>query len=414
MGCGSSSPQERDPLTPAKRKSSEEPAALPPVAPEKNGTGNGHGEDRKSTSMLEGEESTSAKTTAAGGWQNGSQRGSGGESRVYEEVSALEATRPESPETRRAGNKKKKQGAGDDGIATVLDEEDNDDNDDGGPPPAKGQAGGWAGNSNGGAHGAKRPPKLQIEEDDLEQYEDRPSTLLSTKHKSTEAILTLKQAENYTVNSPSDLLDSGALGRLSPGGGGAKAGTGGGGSKGANRYDLDLSDDDDENKSFDLDRFCRFYKWNKNKPSELMEFLWRNFDPKAFSIYCISFKNQDAVFAGFQGENMLYGLTCRLETLNVDYFGAMQTLYRQGRTMTSPDTYKVIGVLIFPGTDDIPLPLASLPDISDFQVLKADTRDPLVRQFVGKVISASSPVTEFQSVVYLQSQRTGPGGGGQL
>lgn len=105
-----------------------------------------------------------------------------------------------------------------------------------------------------------------------------------------------------------------------------------------------------------------------------------------------------------QGDNVAHGLFCRLEKLDMEYFGCMQTLYRPSRSHNALDAFKVIGVFILPGTD-IPRKLASFPDFQDFQILKADTRDPLIRQFVGKIMVGTSPVQEFSSVAYSQSHR---------
>lgn len=70
----------------------------------------------------------------------------------------------------------------------------------------------------------------------------------------------------------------------------------------------------------------------------------------------------------------------------------MHTLFK-----CSPETYKVLGILIVQG-NDIPPKLLAMPDHDQFQLLKADVTDPLVRQFVGQLVAGCSPVPEFTLV----------------
>lgn len=158
-----------------------------------------------------------------------------------------------------------------------------------------------------------------------------------------------------------------------------------------NRYDdIELSDDEDDGpQGFDLNRWRKFYQWNKNKHSDLLEFLWRRFDPRHHSMFCLTYKPQDLIFAGFQGDNIVHGFCCRLETIPTEVFGSFLTLANHQNT-----SFKVIGVLIVAGSS-IPPAIAKLPDCEQFQAAKADTRDPLVRDFIGNLITGKSPVNEF-------------------
>ena len=69
---------------------------------------------------------------------------------------------------------------------------------------------------------------------------------------------------------------------------------------------------------------------------------------------------------------------------------------------------QVMGILIVPGAEIPQQLIASVPDLYgnssnlqngvggvSFQLLKADTKDPLVRQFVGGLVTGISPVPEF-------------------
>lgn len=333
----------------------------------------------------------------------------------------------ESPETRRVANKKTsrgKPGYVNDEIATIED--------DGPESPVKKK--GWGEERESKQPPLPKPPKLPPPRRE-ETYEDRPSTLLNSRSTKDEQVLTISRlGEKSPSNRKSDTdfgLDD-SLGRLAPTGMGRPPPPGGNkGFKAApsDKYDLDLSDDEDEKRSFDMERcelisayipqtylstddrsllssVCRYYKWNRNKPADLLDFLWRNFDAKQYSMLCFTYKDQDSIFAGFQGENVAHGLFCRLEKLGMEYFGAMQTLYRPSRqnSYNALDSFKVLGVFILPGSE-VPRPLVTLPDFQDFQILKADTKDPLIRQFVGKIITGTSPVQEFSSISFNQSQK---------
>lgn len=161
-----------------------------------------------------------------------------------------------------------------------------------------------------------------------------------------------------------------------------------------NRYDdIELSDDEDDGpQGFDLMRWRKFYQWNKNKHADLLEFLWRRFDPRHHSMFCMTYKPQDLIFAGFQGDNVVHGFCCRLEATPVEAFGSFVTLANLQNT-----SFKVLGVLIVAGVT-IPAAIASLPDFEQFQAAKADTRDPLVRDFIGNLLVGKSPVNELTVV----------------
>jgi len=80
------------------------------------------------------------------------------------------------------------------------------------------------------------------------------------------------------------------------------------------RYtDLSFSDSDDEDggKPFDLPRWRKFYAWNRNKQADLTEFLWRRFDPRTNSMFVVTYAAQDAIFAGYQGDNAMVRVGAR-------------------------------------------------------------------------------------------------------
>ena len=238
-------------------------------------------------------------------------------------VSAMDgAGDRESPETRRVANKKTSRGQPGfitDEITTI---EDNDDAE----SPVKKKGWGEERESKPSPPIPKPKPPPPRKPQDEQSYEDRnsrPSTLLMSKSTKDEQVLTLSR---FGDKAPlADGLDE-SLGRLAPTGINNRPPPPGGNKSGfkaasPNRYDIDLSDDEDEKKAFDLERFCKFYKWNKNKPSDLLDFLWRNFDNKQYSMLCFTYKDQDSIFAGFQGANVAHGLFCRLEKLGMEYFG---------------------------------------------------------------------------------------------
>ena len=50
--------------------------------------------------------------------------------------------------------------------------------------------------------------------------------------------------------------------------------------------------------------------------------------------------------------------------------------------------------------------------LGSFQLLKADVKDPLVRQFVGGLVTGISPVPEFEVLASREVQQAGKGVGG--
>lgn len=56
---------------------------------------------------------------------------------------------------------------------------------------------------------------------------------------------------------------------------------------------------------------------------------------------------------------------------------------------------QVLGVFIIPG-HDIPDGLSNTLDQEHFQLLRADMNDPLVRQFVGQLLTSTSPVPDYR------------------
>uniref|UniRef100_A0A7R9VA34 EF-1-gamma C-terminal domain-containing protein n=1 Tax=Chlamydomonas euryale TaxID=1486919 RepID=A0A7R9VA34_9CHLO len=149
------------------------------------------------------------------------------------------------------------------------------------------------------------------------------------------------------------------------------------------------SDDEDGGKPFDLPRWRKFYAWNRNKQADLTEFLWRRFDPRTNSMFVVTYAAQDAIFAGYQGDNAMHGMACRLEEHldgQMDLFGIIHT-YLDHET----GAYKVLGLMITDGTD-VPPQLRRMPDFDAFHFNKvADTRNPTIRKFVGSLLAGDGP-----------------------
>ncbi|GAX77748.1 hypothetical protein CEUSTIGMA_g5191.t1 [Chlamydomonas eustigma] len=183
-----------------------------------------------------------------------------------------------------------------------------------------------------------------------------------------------------------------------------------GGPSPSNRYeDLSLSEDDEDDgqKRFDMKHWHRFYKWNKKKHTELLDFLWRRFDPDNYSIFCLTYRAQEMLNGAYQGDNVMHGLCCRIEASGFmgDIFLLMHTL----KSLDSDD-YKVMGVLIVRGLEPPADLLKLVPDLQgdsmqqgyvasdgeQYQVIKADTKDPLIRQFVGGLMVGVSPMPDYQ------------------
>lgn len=273
---------------------------------------------------MESQNQQAGRTSGAHAWNDISVPSNVEEHSVLE----MEGAERESPETRRVANKKTSRGGPGyvtDEITTIEDDE----------PDSPVKKKGWGEEreslpSKPANIPKPKPPPPRKPQEDSSYDDDRPSTLLtsiSTKAKDAE-VVTLSRPGDKAVNTDDEtgLDDSLGLSRLAPTGMGRPPPPGGNkGYKAAspNRYDLDLSDDDDDKKTFDLERFCKFYKvgtedltrhvtpdpchlssphdqWNKSKPADLLDFLWRNFDAKQYSMLCLTYKDQDSIFAGFQ------------------------------------------------------------------------------------------------------------------
>eukprot|EP00798_Chlamydomonas_sp_ICE-L_P009994 gene9994-7878_t len=172
-------------------------------------------------------------------------------------------------------------------------------------------------------------------------------------------------------------------------------GPGPGGAK--NRYDtltLSEEDSDDESsaRSFDLQRWKRFYHWNKKKHTDLLNFLWKSFEPKKFSIYIIAYREQDKFFAHYQGDNLFTGFICRMQAAGAKCFGVMHNLHHHDK-----DCYKVLGMFIFEG-QNIPQAIQGLPDFEHYAFTKANIGIPEVKSFIGALVTSTSPIPELDMV----------------
>jgi hypothetical protein len=167
----------------------------------------------------------------------------------------------ESPETRRVATKKTSRGQPGfvtDEIATIEDDE----------PDSPVMKKGWGEEreSSKPAIPKPKPPPPQKEAPKPSYYdEDRPSnrssTLLHSKSREDEQVLTLSRNSD---KSPCNLKSDGlgldeSLGRLAPTGMGGRPQPLGGNKSGfkaapSDKYELDLSDDEDEKKVFDMER----------------------------------------------------------------------------------------------------------------------------------------------------------------
>jgi hypothetical protein len=160
----------------------------------------------------------------------------------------------ESPETRRVAMKKTSRGQPGfvtDTIATI--EEDERDS------PVKKK--GWDEERESMKPAIPKPKPPPPRKEAPSYDEDRPSTLLHSKSTKDEQVLTLSRNSD---KSPSNLKSDGlgldeSLGRLAPTGMGGRPQPPGGNKSGfkaapTDKYDLDLSDDEDEKKVFDMER----------------------------------------------------------------------------------------------------------------------------------------------------------------
>eukprot|EP00798_Chlamydomonas_sp_ICE-L_P016320 gene16320-22509_t len=71
---------------------------------------------------------------------------------------------------------------------------------------------------------------------------------------------------------------------------------------------------------------------NADEPKCVLEleggkYLWKKFDAKIFSMYCISYRDQSKIVAAYQGENILSGLSCRLIETEIQAFSLGHTLF---------------------------------------------------------------------------------------
>jgi len=175
--------------------------------------------------------------------------------------------------------------------------------------------------------------------------------------------------------------------------------------------EISISDDDDEDdagrvsssggEGFDMQRWKRFYQWNHRKPDDLLAFFWKRFEPKAWSLFCASYRNQDALFAPFQGENVIHGVSCRLEAaIQANSHGSASNVF--GLLHTFADKHaakqKVLGLFIVRGQSP-PAQLEHVLDEEDWALAKAETQDPLVRDFVSGLLAPrgnKSALEDFQ------------------
>jgi len=104
---------------------------------------------------------------------------------------------------------------------------------------------------------------------------------------------------------------------------------------------------------FVLDTWKRFY--SNNKPAEINEYLWKNFDPNAWSWWFCNYQYNYEHKVGFMTSNAVGGMYHRLESLRKHLFGNLIIFHESVTNPATKETgkFSVSGVFLCRGVDFI-------------------------------------------------------------
>ena len=125
--------------------------------------------------------------------------------------------------------------------------------------------------------------------------------------------------------------------------------------------------------TFVLDDWKRFYS-NNDFRSKSIEYLWKNFDAKGWSIWRVEYKYNDELTQVFMSSNLIGGFFNRLERARKYAFGSLVVT---GKNNDS----KIVGAFIIRG-DSIPEEVADAADFESYKFTKLDSSKPEDRAYV--------------------------------
>jgi elongation factor 1-gamma len=123
---------------------------------------------------------------------------------------------------------------------------------------------------------------------------------------------------------------------------------------------------------FDLQEWKRFYSNTDRIRPTAVEYFWKKYDPKGYTMYRITYKYNDELALHFQSSNLIGGFYQRLERLLKYAFGSMCVF-------GEPKDSIISGMFIIRG-QEIPDIVKECVDFDSYDFVEVDTKDQAVQE----------------------------------
>ncbi|KGG52346.1 hypothetical protein DI09_185p10 [Mitosporidium daphniae] len=123
--------------------------------------------------------------------------------------------------------------------------------------------------------------------------------------------------------------------------------------------------------SFVLDAWKRFYSNNETTPTAI-DYFWNNWDPKGYSMYRLTYKDNAELTKIFMSSNLIGGFFQRLEHMRKYAFGSMCVFGEENNS-------EISGMFIIRGGPELPEMFKEVPDFDSYVVEHVDSSDPAIR-----------------------------------
>lgn len=118
--------------------------------------------------------------------------------------------------------------------------------------------------------------------------------------------------------------------------------------------------------TFNLEDWKRFYSNNETRPTAI-DYFWKNYDPKGFTIWRIDYKYNNELSRIFMTCNLITGLFSRMANLHRYCFGSVLIFGEDNAN-------EISGYLVLRGTE-MPPEMIDVPDYESFDFRRVNTED---------------------------------------
>ena len=122
---------------------------------------------------------------------------------------------------------------------------------------------------------------------------------------------------------------------------------------------------------FVLDAWKRFYSNSDTIPTAI-DYFWKNWDPKGYSMYRLTYKDNAELTKVFMSSNLIGGFFQRLEHMRKYAFGSMCVFGKDNDS-------EISGMFIIRGGPELPEMFKDVPDFDSYVVEHVDSSDPSIQ-----------------------------------